>query len=182
MRSRGIIVTLAVILVLIFTVLNWPSLAVRLPLNLIFFRLEAPLGLLLVAFILVFSFAFLLISLFRRAGQLRQITHLEAELERERSLLAKKRLSELASLEARLGERFDALEQRLGDTERGFRGVMSEQYSHWEASERAQVERLEERVLSIRTDLATDLAQLETVLKRSLPPAAASNITNDSRK
>lgn len=163
MRSRGIIVTLAVILLLLFTVVNWPSLAVQLPLNLIFFRVQAPLGLLLVAFALVLSFIFLLLSLFRRAGQLRQISQLESELMRERARLEKKRLAEFEALEAHLGERFGALET-------GIKNVMAEQSSRLEAREQAQVERLEAHVLGIRSELATDLSQIETSLKRSLPP------------
>jgi uncharacterized integral membrane protein len=164
MRSRGIIVTLVVIIVLLFTVLNWPSLAVELPLNLIFFQLQAPLGLLLIAFTLALSFVFLLLSLLRRAAQLRQLEHLEAELERERALVEKKRLSEFERLEAHLSERLGALESSLQQT-------MAEQYSRLEAGERAQVERLEAQVLSIRNELAGDLSALETSLRRSLPPA-----------
>ncbi len=164
MRSRGIIVTLAVILVLLFSVINWPSLSVKLPLNLIFFRVQAPLGLLLIAFTLALSFVFLLLSLLRRAGQLRQITRLETELERERARLEKKRLAELEALEGRLGERFSALET-------GVKSVMAEQYSRLEAREQAQVERLEAHVLGIRSELATDLSQIESSIKRRLPPA-----------
>jgi len=164
-RSRGIIVTLVVILLLLFTVINWPSLAVRLPVNLIFFRVQAPLGLILVAFALALSFVFLLVSLFRRAGQLRQISHLVAELERERARLEKKRLAEFEALEARLGERFGALQSSL-------QNVLAEQYGRLEASEQAQVERLEAHVLSIRNDLSSDLAQIETSIRRSLPAAA----------
>jgi uncharacterized integral membrane protein len=163
MRSRGVIVTLAVILLLLFTVINWPSLAVQLPLNLIFFQVQAPLGLLLVAFALLLSFLFLLLSLFRRAGQLRQISQLESELLRERARLEKKRLAEFEALEAHLGERFGALEA-------GVKQVMAEQSSRLEARERGQVERLEAQVLAIRSELATDLSQIETSIKRSLPP------------
>lgn len=178
MRSRGIVVTLAVILVLIFTVVNWAPLAVNLPINLIFFTVSVPLGLLLVGFILIFSFVFLLLSLLRRAGQLRQLTSLETQLERERALVAKKRLSELEALEGRLGERFSALEQRLRETETGVRGVLGEQVSRLEQSERAQAERLEEHVLNIRNELTTDLAQIETSIRRSLPPASENTPRN----
>ncbi len=163
MRSRGIIVTLAVLLTLVFAGVNWPSLAVRLPLNLIFIRVQAPLGLVLIAFTLTLCFVFLLVSLLRRAGQLRQMARLETELEKERVLVQKKRLAELESLESRLGERLGGLESNL-------RAAMTEQYSRLEAGEQAQAERLEAHVLNIRNELASDLERFETSLRRSLPP------------
>lgn len=163
MRSRGIIVTLAVLLLLLFTILNFSSLAVNLPLNLIFFRIQAPLGLILVAFALVLSFIFLLVSLFRRAGQLRQISQLETELERERALVGKKRLVEFEALEGRLDKHFGALETTV-------QRALAEQHSRLEVSERAQAERLEAQVLGIRNELSADLEQINTAVRRSLPP------------
>lgn len=168
MRSRGIIVTLAVVLLLLFTLLNLGPLSVRLPINLVFFTVQAPLGLILIGFTLVLSFVFLLVSLFRRAGQLRQISHLETELEHERALVQKKRLAELEALETRLGERFGTLETNL-------RAALSDHHTRLEAGEAAQVDRLEGHVLSIRRELATDLEQIESSIRRSLPAPRSEN-------
>ena len=66
-------------------------------------------------------------------------------------------------MESRLGERFGTLEA-------GMQRLMTEQYSRLEAGERAQAERLEAQVLSIRSELASDMERLETALRRSLPP------------
>lgn len=167
MRSRGIIVTLIVILLLLFAFLNFSSLVVNLPLNLIFFRVQAPLGLILVGFALFLSFIFLLVSLFRRAGQLRQISQLETELERERALVEKKRLAEFEALEGRMIERFGALEATL---QQAVQSALAEQHSRLELSERAQLERLETQLLGLRNDLADDLGELNTAVRRSLPP------------
>ena len=168
MRSRGIIVTLVVILVVLFTLLNLGPLSLRLPINLIFFTVQAPLGLILVGFTLVLSFGFLLVSLFRRAGQLRQISHLETELEHERALVQKKRLAELEALETRLGERFGTLETNL-------RATLNEHHARLESGEKAQVERLEGHVLSIRRELTTDLEQIESSIRRNLPTPRSEN-------
>lgn len=171
MRLRGVLVTIVIVLILIFSVINWPSLAVNLPLNLIFFSVQAPLGLILIMFTITLSFVFLLLSLLRRAGQLRQITHLEHELERERAKVEKKRLAEVETLENRLSERLAALDQHLTDHENRLRSVFSEQYGKLEAHERAQTERLEERVLLVRNELAADIAQIETSLRQGLQPS-----------
>lgn len=166
MRLRGVFVTIVIVLILIFTVINWPSLAVNLPLNLLLFRVQAPLGLILISFTITLTFLFLLLSLLRRAGQLRQITHLEHELEHERAKVEKKRLAEIETLENRLNERFTTLEKLLSDNETRVRGSVTEHYGKLEAHERAQAERLEERVLLVRNELAADIAQIETSLKQ----------------
>ena len=165
MRLKGIVVTVVVVLALIFTVINWAALNVSFPLNLLLFTVQAPLGLSLVLFAVALSFLFLLLSLLRRAGQLRQITHLEHELERERSRLEKKRLGELEALERRFDERFAALAQHLSDNENRVRAAVTEHYSKLEAHERAQAERLEARMLSAHSELAADIAQVGTSIR-----------------
>ena len=163
MRSRGIFVTLIVVLLGLFTVLNWAALASPQPVNLVFFTVQAPLGFVLIVVALALCFVFLLFSLFRRAAQLRQVSGLERALEGERKLNQQKRSAELEALETRLGERFGGLEA-------SFRDALSEHYGRLEAGERAQAERMEGHVLNIRRELATDLEQIETSIRRSLPP------------
>lgn len=163
MRSRGIVVTLIVLLLALFTALNWTVLATPLPVNLVFFTVRAPLGLVLILTLVALCFVFLLFSLFRRASQLRQVSNLERALEGERKLSRQKRSAELEALETRLGERFNLLEA-------GLKNVLSDHYGRLEAGEKAQAERMEGHVLNIRRELATDLEQIETSIRRSLPP------------
>lgn len=163
MRSRGIVITLIVVLLALFTVLNWAALASPQPVNLVFFTVQAPLGLALILLAVGLCFVFLLFSLFRRAAQLRQVAGLERALEGERKLNQQKRSAELEALEARLGERFGGLEA-------SFKNALGEHYGRLEAGERAQAERMEGHVLNIRRELATDLEQFETSIRRSLPP------------
>lgn len=163
MRSRGIVVTLVVLLLALFAALNWASLATPLPVDLVFLAVRAPLGLVLLLVAVALCFIFLLFSLFRRAAQLRQMAGLERALEGERKLNQQKRSAELEALETRLGERFGALEA-------GLKNALGEHYGRLEAGERAQAERLEGHVLNIRRELATDLEQIETSIRRSLPP------------
>ena len=164
MRSRGIVITLIVVVLALFAALNWAALTATQPLSLVFFTVQAPLGLVLILLAALLCFVFLLFSLFRRAAQLRQVSGLERALEGERKLNQQKRAAELEALEARLGERFGGLEA-------SFKNTLSEHYGRLEAGERAQAERLEGHVLNIRRELATDLEQIETSIRRSLPPA-----------
>lgn len=163
MRSRGIVITLIVVLLALFAALNWTALVARQPVHLVFFTVQAPLGLVLIGIAVALCFIFLLFSLFRRAAQLRQVSGLERTLEGERKLNQQKRSAELEALETRLGERFGGLEA-------SFKAALSEHYGRLEAGERAQAERMEGHVLNIRRELATDLEQIETSIRRSLPP------------
>lgn len=164
MRSRGIVVTLVALLLALFTALNWSALTTPQPVNLGFFTVRVPLGLDLIGVAIGLCFVFLLFSLFRRASQLRQVSQLERALEGERQQNQRKRSAEIEALEARLGERLSALEASL-------KAALGEHYRQLEAGERAQAERMEGHVLNIRRELATDLEQIETSIRRSLPPA-----------
>ena len=99
MRSRGIVITLIVALLALFAALNWAVLAAPQPVNLVFFTVQAPLGLVLIVLAVLLCFIFLLFSLFRRASQLRQVSQLERALEGERKLGQQKRSAELEALE-----------------------------------------------------------------------------------
>ena len=118
---------------------------------------------------------FLFLSLFRRAGQLRHVTRLERQLEDANKKLNKGRADEIIKLEKIILERLDNLETRISESDSGFRTVVSEHTDHIEAHERAQVERLEERVLLMRNELAADIAQVETSLRKSLPSSGSSS-------
>ena len=172
MKSKGILVTALIVLTVIFTAFNWGALSTYLPINFLFFQVQLPLGLFLIGAFLLACLLFLLLSLFRRAGQLRHVMHIEKQLTDVQKQLDKRRFDEIVGLENKILERLDGLETRMSETDTGFRTAVSEHTSHIEAHERAQVERLEERVLSMRNELAADIAQVETSLRKSLPSSA----------
>ena len=64
MRSKGIFVTVVVVLAVIFTAFNWGALSTPLPINFLFFSALVPLGLFLIGSVVVLSLLFLLLSLF----------------------------------------------------------------------------------------------------------------------
>ena len=163
MRSKGIFVTVVVVLAVIFTAFNWGALSTPLPINFLFFSALVPLGLFLIGSVVVLSLLFLLLSLFRRAGQLRQITHLENQNDHLRAQLDKRRMDEFTGLEERLTTKIDSIRSSIG-----------EHTSQIETHERAQAERIEERVLLMRNELAADIAQVETSLRKSLPASSSS--------
>ena len=182
MRSKGIFVTVVIVLAFIFTAFNWQSLSYPLPINLLFFQIPVPLGLFLIGTVIIVSLLFLLLSLFRRAGQLRHIMHIERQLDDLQGKLEKRRFDEIIQLEKSILARLDGLETHLTETDSGFRTAVSEHTSHIEAHERAQAERLEERVMLMRNELAANIAQVETSLKRSLPSSRTFSSSDTSTR
>ena len=175
MKSKGILVTALIVVTVIFTAFNWGALSTYLPINFLFFQVQLPLGLFLIGAFLLACLLFLMLSLFRRAGQLRHVMHIEKQLTDVQKQLDKRRFDEIVGLENKILNRLDGLETRMSESDSGFRTVVSEHTSHIEAHERAQVERLEERVLLMRNELAADIAQVETSLRKSLPSSGSSS-------
>ncbi len=173
MKSKGILVTALIVITVIFTAFNWGALSTYLPINFLFFQVQLPLGLFLIGAFLLACLLFLLLSLFRRAGQLRHVMHIERQLDEVQKKLEKQRSDEIVGLENKILGRLDGLETRMSETDTGFRTVVSEHTNHIEAHERAQVERLEERVLLMRNELAADIAQVESSLRKSLPSSGS---------
>lgn len=180
MKSKGILITALIVLTVIFTAFNWGALSTYLPINFLFFQARLPLGLFLIGAFLLACSLFLLLSLFRRASQLRHVTRMERQLEEANKKLHKGRADEVIKLEKVILERLDSLEARISETDSGFRAVVGEHTNHIEAHERAQVERLEERVLLMRNELAADIAQVETSLRKSLPSSTSSSSVTPS--
>ena len=135
MKSKGTLVTALIVLTVIFTAFNWGALSTYLPINFLFFQVQLPLGLFLIGAFLLACLLFLLLSLFRRAGQLRDITRMERQLDVMSKKLNKNRSDEIVKLEEAILERLNGLETRLSETDSGSRNVVSEHTSHIEAYE-----------------------------------------------
>ena len=193
MRSRGILLTIVVLIVLAIAVFNWPALTAVVPLDLIVFTAEVPLGITLLLAMLVLASLFFLGALIDRAAQLRQVTQLERQLGASRTQLEQKRASDLAKVEARLSAEVRDLAARVDEAatrtaaepealeggaaraaapEPGQPGAPAS-LEALEALEARLMERLdavEQRVGLVRNELAADIAQSEDALTRRLEP------------
>lgn len=165
MRLKGILITLVVLLAIIFAVTNWQVLMTYQTFNVLFFQVFAPLSMILLWTAVGLSFLFFLLALLDRATQLRQITHLEGELERLHKRLEQKRLTELEALEARLDGHMDAIEEKLGGVADAMQSRLGDQQQALREELREHAGRLEERVLLVRNELAADIAQMEDNLR-----------------
>jgi len=170
MRVRGILLTVLVALVALFAVVNWTTLTAPLPVNLLIMRVEVPVGLVLALVTIGLALVFFAGALFDRASQLREIRHLEKQLEKTRARLDAKQVDEIetvreslqawgASLEKRIDERVGAAETRIGE-------ILSANDER--AAERTQA--LDQRVSTVRNELAADVGEAEDAILRLLGP------------
>jgi len=168
MKGRGILLTLLVVLLGLFATLNWGTLTTLLPVDLIVLRVEVPVGLVLLGVTVALAILFFAGALFDRASQLREIRHLEKQLETTRARLDARTLKEIAevrdavkawgsSLENRIDTRVGAAETRLGEA-----------LAESDSREAQRLAALEERVVTVRNELAADVGEAEDALRRML--------------
>ncbi len=178
MRFRGVLLTIVVVLGLVLAVFNWDALAAPVPFDFLFTRLELPLGLTMLVFVVVLASLFFLGALFDRASQLRQVTQLERQLDALRGKLEACRQAEVGQLEQALAEGFQDLNKRL-DTALAAPAAAPTSVApepgdeamaeHLEGMEARILERLaavEMRVSVVRDELAADIGQSEDAMKR----------------
>lgn len=177
MRIRGTLFTIVVLLALIFAVANWETVTTALPVALLFWRVEVPLGLILLGATVILTAIFFFASLVERAAQLRQVSHLERQIEQLRERLEQKRLAELEGIERAFRERTDKLEGTVRERVDALEEALGERLAEHEMRTKDRIEGVSERVVLVRDELAADVAEAEDLLRRmiegdrNLPPA-----------
>ena len=176
MRIRGTLLTIVVLLALLFAVTNWETVTTNLPVALLFVRFELPLGLVLLTSLVVLVVFFFFASLLERASQLRQVSHLERQIEQLQAKLEQKRLEELEGIERAFRERTDRAEgvirERIDELEQD----LAQKLAEHEMRTKDRIEGVTERVVLVRDELAADVAEAEDLLRRmiegdkNLPP------------
>ena len=166
MRLKGILVTLIVLLALLVAVVNWQSMITPLPLNLLFFTAEVPLGLLLLVTAVGLSLLFFLLAYLERLSQLSQTNNLERHIDSLQAKLEQKRLTEIAGLEKTLTDRLTGLEGKIADNAERMEAATRSSITAFETHTQERLEQLQERVLLVRNELAADIAETEDALRR----------------
>jgi len=175
MRVKGVLITVIILVSIVFAVVNWQVLAASVPITFFFFTdpLFLPMGLILLAAVIVISSLFFFISLFDRSGQLRRITHLERQIESLQKKLEKKRIEEFASLEEIFTTKVGDINSKIETYSNKVESLTNQGIASLESKSEEQFERLEERVLLVRNEIAADIAESEDVIRRQLSESDA---------
>lgn len=191
MKAKGILLTLVVLLGLLFAVLNWQALFATVPVNLLLDTVQVPLGITLLVLLVAVSLLFFLTSLWERANQLRQVTHMERLVESLQARLDRQRSSELSALEAAMRDRFDdvrrqietdsgRLETNLGESLSAMEARGNQKLDELESRQSERLAEVQERVVLVRNELAADIGELEDRLQLALGGGEASETSSNS--
>lgn len=168
MRARGILLTVLVLLLAAFAAANWATLAAPLPVNLLITRLEVPVGLVLLGVTIGLALVFFAGALFDRAAQLREIRGLEKQLEKARTQLDARRLAEIGEVKDAVQAWGTSLEKRIDERVGAAESTLRDALTASDEREQARLLALEERVVTVRNELAADVGEAEDTLRRML--------------
>lgn len=170
MRTRGILLTVVVLLGVLFVVVNWSMLTTNMPVNLLFGRIEMPVGLVLMLLVVILAAIFFMGAMFDRAAQLREIRRLERQLEKARTQLDARRLEEIAEVREAVQAWGSSLERRVDERVGAAENALRDAMTDAESREKERIAKLEERVILVRNELAADVGEAEDSLRRMLGP------------
>lgn len=168
MRFQGVLTALVVLLGIIFTVLNWPVLIAGQPVKLVFTHTQWSLGIVLVIIAVGLSVLFFVLSLADQAAQLRRVNRFQRQQESLHEALERKRLAEVEALEQTLIERVGALDQTLAKDSTQLQTALRADLEEHRQSWAEHAEKLEQRLLLLRNELAADIAQVDDTLRHKL--------------
>ena len=168
MRIRGTLLTIVVLLAVLFAVFNWAAVTTLLPIWLLFGTVEVALGLVLLGTLVALTAFYFLASLLDRSAQLRQVSHLERQIEGLQQRLERKRLEELEGIEKAFRERADKLEGVVRERGASVEETLSKKLAEHEMRTKDRIEGVTERVVLVRDELAADVAQTEDLLRRMI--------------
>jgi uncharacterized integral membrane protein len=166
MRFKGILITVVAVLGVLFALLNWELLFTRMPVNLLLGTVEMPLGFSLLVLVVGLSLIFFLAGLWERAGQLRQVTHQERQIEGLRARLDKKQSEEFAALDAAMRDRIDVVRQQMETDSGRVEANLRESLGLLEERLGERMDMVQERVVLVRNELAADIGELEDRLQK----------------
>jgi len=179
MRLKGILITLVILLSLIFALFNWQVLAASVPLTIIVFKanfprfiglktVQFPIGLGLLISGVLLSLIFFMVSLIDRAGQLRQISRLEKQMEKLRAKLEQKQLEELKNLEDLATSGFSELKTSTEENINNLGKQSKEVIEKLDSDLNEKIKNIESKILLVRNEIASHVAKTEDNIRKQV--------------
>lgn len=117
MKALGGLVLLGLVLLALFAAANWAALTAPTALSFLFVRVEAPLGMILLGFALVFALLALAYAAVQRTAMLVEARRHAQELKALRELADNAELSRLAELRRQLEDTTNTLAAHIGQVD-----------------------------------------------------------------
>lgn len=109
MKLRAVVLVLLLALLALFTLANWSAITANTQVSLLVARVEAPLGLILLAFLVVVIVVFLFLMVFQQAAVILETRRYAKELSAQRTLADQAEASRFTDLRKHLDARLDSL-------------------------------------------------------------------------
>lgn len=114
MKARTVLLFLLLAIFGVFTFVNWNAFVAPTSLSLVVGNVEAPLGVILLAFIIVLTGVFLFLMVFQQAGLILETRRYAKEISAQRALADQAEASRFTDLRRHLDDRLDRLERGAG--------------------------------------------------------------------
>lgn len=119
MRIRAVVLVVVLGLLLAFILANWSAITQPTPVSLVVARVDAPLGLILLTFLVVVSLVFLFLMVYQQAGAIAETRRAAKELAAQRALADEAEASRFTELRRHLDVRIDLLQEDMHSPEAG---------------------------------------------------------------
>ncbi len=163
MNIRTLTVVLVLGLLLLFAGLNWQAFTAPTPLNLLFTRVEAPLGLVMLGVVLVLTLLYVLFSLGVEASALLEVRRYARELYQVRKQLEDAEASRFTELKRYLEGAFAQLDEALSRHEKEVGARAEALLDRIAELERALAEGEEATLAAVKEEFERLFTQIETL-------------------
>ena len=117
MKVRAIVLSILLGLLLVFTLANWSAITAPTQVSLLVARIDAPLGLILLTFLVVTTLVFLFLMVYQQAGAIMETRRAAKELAAQRALADEAEASRFTELRKHLDVRLDRLQEEMHSPE-----------------------------------------------------------------
>ena len=174
MNLRNLTVLVILLLVAVFAALNWQQIATPTEINLLFTRVSAPIGLILLAIIALLTLLYFVFLAVVEAGALLEIRRHARQLEQARKLADKAEASRFAELKKYLAGELGGLKQELSGLKEhvatevgGAKKALSLEHDTLKSQHAEISGRVDARADQLKADLVARLSRLEEELSAS---------------
>lgn len=119
MQIRALVLVVVLGLAVAFTFANWSAITAPTPVSLLVTSVQAPLGLILLMFLVVITLVFLFLLAYQQAGVIRETRRTAKELAAQRTLADEAEASRFTELRKHLDLRIDELQKDMRSPEAG---------------------------------------------------------------
>ena len=178
MNLRTLTVLVVLLLVALFAALNWPLITTPADINLVFTRISAPIGLILLAIIALLSILYFVFLAMIETSALLEVRRYAREVQQARKLADKAEASRFADLKKYLETELtslkksqDGLREHVGNTVEEARAALSLEHDTLKSQHGELGQRIDGKAEMLKSEMLGRLQRLEEALSADIERA-----------